>query len=192
MNKFKEFLETAPDFSSLSPDDVDHLEHIMRVSKHPDGYEFFKEGTAGHTVNLIVEGEVSATHRKGSQRGSIEIKRLRAGEMFGLLSAITDIKHEASCQAVGPVIIASLPNQAFKLLFGSNSTLGLHFQQLVTAQLAKDYSSLVDLLRRALFADNEEEIQAVFKHFTGEKYNGAERRASGAERRAGGSTQPVH
>jgi CRP/FNR family transcriptional regulator len=158
---FKEFLETAPVFSGLTQHDIDDLEHMMRINKYPDGHDFFKEGTTGHHVHLIVEGEVSVTHKKGTQRGSLEIKHLEAGEMFGLLSAITNIKHEASCHAIGPVTIASIPNQAFKLLFDSNSTLGLHFLHLITAQLAKDYSSLVSLLRRALFAENEEEIKGT-------------------------------
>jgi CRP-like cAMP-binding protein len=182
---FKEFLETAPEFSGLTPHDIDDFEHIMSVSEHPDEYEFFKEGTAGRDVLLIVKGEVSVTHNKGTERGSLEIKRLKAGEMFGMLSAVTGIKHEASCQAIGPVTIASMPRQAFTLLFGSNSTLGLHFQQLVTAQLAKDYSSLVSLLRRALFAENEEEIQAAFEQYSEAGYNGP-------EKRSGDRRDPIH
>lgn len=185
MMNFRAFLETAPEFSGLTSQDIEDLEHIMRVSEHPDGYEFFTEGTSGHNVHLIVEGEVSVTHRKGSERGNLEVKRHKAGEMFGLISAITDQKHEASCKAFGPVTIASMPMPVFKLLFGSNSTLALHFQELVTVQLAKDYSSLVNLLRKALFAESEEEIQSTFEQYGEHIYSGPEKRSN--ERR-----RPIH
>jgi CRP-like cAMP-binding protein len=162
---FKTFLETAPEFSSLSARDIDDFEHIMRVNTYPDGHEFFKEGTGGHDVYLIIDGEVSVTHKKGIERGSFEIGLLKAGEMFGLLSAITDLKHEATCYAAGPVVAASMPNQAFKLLFGSNSALGLHFQSYITSQLARDYSSLINLLRTALSAKNDEESRIIFSSY---------------------------
>ena len=165
--KFKEFLETAPEFSSLSARDIDDFEHIMRVNTYPDGYEFFKEGTNGHDVYLIIDGEISITHNKGIERGTFEIRRLKNGEMFGLLSAITDVKHEASCHAVGQVLVASMPRQAFKLLFGSNSALGLHFQSYITSQLARDYSSLINLLRTALSAKNDEESRTLFSNYSG-------------------------
>ena len=174
--KFREFLETAPEFSNLTPQDIDDLEHIMRVSKHPDGYEFFKEGTTGHNIYLVVEGLVSVTHKKESQRGSLEIKRHQAGEMFGLISGITDQKHQASCHCIGNVTVASIPKPVFKVLFDSNSALALHFQELVTTQLAKDYSSLANLIRHALLAENEEEIQAMFEQLSGSTYKGPEKR----------------
>jgi CRP-like cAMP-binding protein len=162
---FKQFLETAPEFSSLSARDIDDFEHIMRVNTYSDGYEFFKEGTTGHDVYLIIDGEVSTTHKKGIERGTFEIRRLKRGEMFGLLSAITDVKHEATCYAAGPVVAASMPRQAFKLLFGSNSDLGLHFQSYITSQLARDYYSLINLLRTALSAKNDEESRTVFSNY---------------------------
>ena len=183
---FKEFLETAPEFSGLTPHDIEDFEHIMRVCEYPDEHAFFKEGITGYDIHLIIKGEVSVNHKKGSERGSIEIKRLKAGEMFGLLSAITDIKHEASCRAVGPVTVASMPVQAFKLLYSTNSTLGLHFQQFVTTQLAKDYSSLVSLLRRALFAENEEEIEAAFSQDSEATYRGK------TDNRVGERRHPIH
>lgn len=183
---FKKFLETAPEFSGLTPHDIEDFEHIMRVSEYPDGYAFFKEGKAGHDIHLIIKGEVSVNHKKVGERGSLEVKRLKAGEMFGLLSAITDIKHEASCEAVGPVTVATMPVQAFRLLYSTNSTLGLHFQQFVTTQLAKDYSSLISLLRSALFAENEEEIEAAFSHDSDATYRGK------TDKRVGERRQPIH
>ena len=159
---FRKFLETAPEFSNLTPKDIEDFEHIMRVNEYPDEYEFFKQGSTSHDVYLILSGEVSVKHNKEIERGSVEVKRLKPGEMFGLLSAITDTKHEATCQAVGPVTLASMPRQAFQLLYNSNSPLALHFQQYVTFQLAKDYSALIGLLRNVLFAKNEDEILTAF------------------------------
>jgi signal-transduction protein with cAMP-binding, CBS, and nucleotidyltransferase domain len=183
--KFRDFLETAPEFSRLTPHDINDFEHIMHVATYPDDYKFFNEGSARHKVYLIIEGEVSVTHHKPTERGSIKLKRLAAGEMFGLLSAITDIKHEASCHAVGQVTVASMPLHAFKLLYSSDTPLALHFQQLITTQLARDYHSLIDLVRGVLFAKNESEILSALSQHNNTAYTGPEKRIG--ERR-----QPMH
>ena len=73
----------------------------------------------------------------------------------------------------------------FKILYGSNSSLALHFQELVTVQLAKDYSSLANLIRHALYAENEEEVQEMLEQFTAPSYKGD-------EKRAGDRRQSVH
>lgn len=173
---FREFLQTAPEFSGLTPHDINDFEHIMQVATYPDDYKFFTEGTARHKIYLIIDGEVTVTHDKTTERGSIELKRLKAGEMFGLLSAITGVKHEASCRAVGQVTVASMPLQAFNLLYTSDTPLALHFQQFITTQLARDYYSLIGLIRSVLFAQSEEEIDSALSQSRNTIFKGPEKR----------------
>lgn len=174
--KFQELLNTAPAFSGMSSKDIDDLERIMIIKSFPDGHEFFKEGAGGTDIHLIVEGQVGVTHHRGRQRGDIQMKLLKASEMFGLIAAVTDVKHEASCRAVGRATVATIPRTAFKLLFEANSTLGLHFLQYIVAQLANDYKSLNDLLRKAIFSNSEEEAMAVLAPVVN-TYIGADRRS---------------
>jgi len=169
---FNNFLETAPEFSNLTEQDIENFQRIMCVREYPAGHEFCKEGTGGHEAHLIINGEISVTHKRGVERGSLEINRLKPGNMFGIVAIMTDKKHEASYRAVGPVTVATMPGSSFKLLYESNSKLGLHFQQFVVTQLAKDYQSMIDLLRRVLFANSKEEALSAFNPM-----NPADRRA---------------
>ena len=174
--KFRELLNTAPEFSGISSKDIDDLERIMSVKNYPDNYEFFKEGTGGSDIHLLVEGQVGVTHHRGNQRGDIQMKLLKPCEMFGLIAAIANVKHEASCRAKGSVTVATIPRNAFNLLINTNSTLGLRFLKLSVAQLANDYKSLNDLLRKAMFASNEDEAMAVLSPVFS-TYTGLERRS---------------
>ena len=174
--KFQDLLNTAPEFSGMTSKDIDDLERIMSIESYPDNHEFFKEGKGGTDVHLLVEGQVGVTHHRGKHRGDIQMKLLKPCEMFGLIAAVTDVKHEASCRAIGPVTVAKMPRTAFKLLFNANSTLGLHFLQLTVTQLANDYKSLNNLLRKAIFSNSEEEAMAVLAPVVN-NYIGADRRS---------------
>lgn len=174
--KFQDLLNTAPEFSGMSAKDIDDLERIMIVKSYPDRHEFFKEGAGGTDIHLLVEGQVGVTHHRGRQRGDIQIKILKPCEMFGLLAAVADIKHEASCRAIGPVTVATIPRTAFKLLINADTTLGLNFLQLTVSQLANDYKSLNDLLRKAIFSNSEEDAMAVLAPVI-DNYIGVDRRS---------------
>ena len=81
---FTEFLETVPEFADFSRSDLDTLEHIMVVRDYPDGHVFIREGKSPHDLYLIIDGQIAVTHSHGVERGSVELKRMRAGEVFGL------------------------------------------------------------------------------------------------------------
>ena len=177
---FNDFLETAPEFSNLTEQDIEDFQRIMCVREYPDGHEFCKEGTEGHEAHLIIKGGVSVTHKRGVERGSLEINHLKPGSMFGITAIMTNKKHEASYRATGPVTVATMPGSSFKLLYESNSKLGLHFQQFVVTQLAKDYRSMIDLLRRVLFADSKEEALSAFTPINPEDRRAAQDRRQSA------------
>ena len=158
---FKKLLEIAPEFSSLTNQDIEDFERIMCVHEYPAGHEFFKEGNVGNEVHIIINGEVSRTHVKGDKRGSLETIHLRQGDIFGIIAVISEKKHGASYIAVGPVTVATMPSSSFKLLHENNSKLGFHFQQYVVAQLAKDYRALIDSLRRSSPVENGTEETPV-------------------------------
>lgn len=173
---FHKFLQTIPDFSDLTNEQLTLLEQSMAVSTHPDNYEFFKENSKGDNVFLIIEGQVAVTHNRGKKCGFLEIKRLYPGEWFGIVSVIDNGIHEATCKAVGEVKVASLPAIAFKLLYESNAPLAHQIQYAINKQVLTDYRVLVKLIRTVLF---ELEDGKDFQHIlnkTLSQYNGPERR----------------
>lgn len=174
---FHDFLQTVPELAGLTHEETAVLERSMVVKDYPDDFEFFRENQPGKAIYLIVKGEVAVTHEKEGERGLLEIKRLCSGEWFGLISLIADIKHDATCKAAGPVQAASLPRQAFKLLYAANAPIALHFQRIVARQITRDYRAMAELLRQVVFAENKDEAQAIFNKLISQ-YTGPDRRRS--------------
>lgn len=154
-----EFLSTTPDFEVLTDDDLAVLEKAMVIKNHDDGHVFFSQGSRGENIYLILEGEVSVKRHIDKQMAALKLKQMHKGELFGLYSLITGRRHEATCEAVGPVKTASLPRSAFKLLYDAHSPLTHHFQDIVARQLMQDYRSLVGLLRNIIFSSDADEAR---------------------------------
>lgn len=154
-----EFLRSIPDFDGLTDDDLTVLEKAMVIKSHDDGHVFFSQGSRGDNVYLILEGKVSIKRHINKQIADLKLKQMHMGELFGLYSLITGRRHQATCEAVGPVTTASLPGSAFRLLYDAHSPLTHHFQDIVTRQLVQDYRSLVDLLRNIIFSNDADEAR---------------------------------
>lgn len=175
---FHKFLQTIPDFKDIPNSQLAILERSMLVSTYRDGHMFTKEGGRGDKIFLLVDGHVSVTHNKGSQCGFLEIKKLYPGEWFGLISILGNGHHEATCTAIGDVTVAELPSNAFILLYESNAPLAHQIQRSISRQVANDYRSLVNILRKIIFSlDSGEDYQEILGNILN-SYSGPERRSS--------------
>ena len=154
--QFTEFLETVPEFSEFNRHDLEILEKILVVRDYPDGHEFIHEGKSADGMYLVVEGEVAVSHCREEKQGLMELNRMRPGELFGLVALIDHGRRVASCRAMGPTRIASLPRSAFELLYSANSPLAEHFLKIVARQLMRDYRSLTQVLRRSIFETGQQ------------------------------------
>lgn len=177
--KLGEFLRTIPEFSAFTDDDLAVLEQALDVRDYEDGHEFFTQGSKGTDLYLIVEGEVAVYRHMKRQLSNLELKRMQAGGLFGLNSLITGRKHEATCEAVGPVKVASLPRSAFMLLYDRDSPLTHHFQEIVARQVMLDYRSLVERLRKIIFSRDENEVRRYIEKMTGHYLGANERQDPG-------------
>ena len=103
----------------------------MTVDQYADGYEFIGEARRGESMFLIVEGTVIASHRRSTIRGMDIIERLGPGDLFGLVALIDSRPNWATYRALGPVTAASLPVNAFDLLFTADAPIAHQFQYLI-------------------------------------------------------------
>lgn len=126
-----EFLLSIPAFCMLGDDELEMLERIMRVDEYSNGHSF----KSANNIYLVMEGEVSVTHRDTS--GNLQHDHVQRGDFFGLYSLIDNSKKSAACTAAGTVRAASLPRTAFELLFRASLPLSLHFQNIVANQIAR-------------------------------------------------------
>lgn len=137
-----EFLQTVPTFSGFTQAELDVLDRALRVDQVPAGHVFLKEGQKGHSLYILMEGEVHVSRKHKAGRGLDDLGVLKPGEVFGLQSLIDNHPRYSTCRAVTPVTTASLPKTAFNLLYNSHLSLAEHFQYIVARQLVRELRRL--------------------------------------------------
>lgn len=145
----KNFLRSLPGFQFLSDADVEHVAAAMRVDDYPDQHVFIYQDRLNHELFLLLDGKVNVTHYGNTGR-YYTLKTLKGGEFFGLPSLSEGKPAVTSCVASGPVRVASLPFNAYLLLYQPDSEIGCRFQFVIATQLARDLHDRHDTLRQLL------------------------------------------
>jgi CRP/FNR family cyclic AMP-dependent transcriptional regulator len=135
---FKQFLQNLPAFHAYLSVHLDTLAQAMRVEDYPKGHEFTGQGRQGEAMYLLIDGNVSITEHDDIADLVHDVKELHNGELFGLLSLIDNMPAAATCTALSPVKVASLPRAEFTKLFQSAPPIGYPLQYMVAVQLARD------------------------------------------------------
>jgi CRP-like cAMP-binding protein len=134
----KSFLKCQSFFKNLTEPDLDALARAIYVEDRPAGHLLVQEGKLGKDLYILVEGEVKVTRYNPLNGESEELKVLKPGEMFGLLSLADRLPAAASCVAHGPVKVGILTRTGYNLLSKSAAPIALGFQFAVAEQLASD------------------------------------------------------
>lgn len=145
----RNFLHTLPGCQSMSDEDLDHLSAAMRVEEYPDKHVFIYQDQLAKELYLLLEGKVGVCHYGQSGRYHT-IRTLEPGDFFGMLSLSDGKPSVASCGAIGPVKVASLPFSAYLLLYQPGSAIGCSFQYVIAAQLARQLRDRHNMLRNLL------------------------------------------
>jgi CRP-like cAMP-binding protein len=146
------FLTNLPSFSGFSPKEIDTLEGVLKVASYPEGHVFTRQGEPGDAMHVLLEGGVRVTQQDEIAGMTQEVKELHAGELFGLLSLISQMPAAATCTASSAAKAASLTREDFDRLMQIAPQLAHHLYYMVAVQLARDLQtrnrSMRELLRR--------------------------------------------
>ncbi len=145
----RNYLRNLPSFRYMSDADVDHMAAAMRVDDYPDQHVFIYQDRLNKGLYLLIEGKVQVCHYGNGGR-YYPLKTLQPGEFFGLPSLSLGKPAVTSCQANGPVKVASLPFSAYMLLYQPDSDIGCRFQHVIASQLARDLHDRHNALRKLL------------------------------------------
>lgn len=140
-----EVLRRNRHLASLSGHDLDALSRGFVSAKFSDSHTLFSQGDRADAVYLILEGEVVAT-RKERLRENV-ISRAHAGDLFGLIGVLRHLPRSASCKTAGPTEIATLSQEAVRMLLGHSAPIAYAFQRALSAQLARDLRTQDQRLR---------------------------------------------
>jgi thiamine pyrophosphate-dependent acetolactate synthase large subunit-like protein len=95
------------------------------------GTVVFREGDAGTEVFLVHSGEFSV------ERGGREIARLKAGQAFGEMAAISDAPRSATITATSDAVVSVLRAKDFRALLAAQPAMGLELARTFAERLAK-------------------------------------------------------
>lgn len=146
----KIFLKNLPAFEEFAPTQLDVLASCLTVDTHEDGHVFIRQGQQGEALYLLMQGAVTVTRRDADNGEDAVVRELRGGELFGVLSLVSDMPASATCTGHGTTKTAALTREAFDRLFHEASPIGHHLQFMVAGQLARDLRETNRTLRAAL------------------------------------------
>ncbi len=146
----KSFLRFQSNFKHLTASDLDALAQAFYVEERPSGHLLIQEGKLGKELYILVEGTVVIVRYNFLNGESEELKTMKPGEMFGLLSLADRQPAVASCVAQGPVKVGILPRTSYNVLTKSAAPIALGFQMAIAEQLASDIQDRNNTLRGLL------------------------------------------
>jgi len=146
----KSFLKCHSMFKHLAEPDLDALARAICIEEFPPEHVLVLEGKLGKELYVLVEGEIKVRRYDPLSGELKELRSLKPGEMFGLLSLVDHLPASASCVAHGPVKVGILPRTSYNLLSKSAAPIALGFQLAVAGQLASDLRHRNDALRGLL------------------------------------------
>lgn len=100
-----------PLFKTLEPDDLQRLVDATRPVTYEPGTDIVEVGDPGHSLYIILEGEVQVLYPSRSQ--DFELARLSTGEFFGEMALLNDKPRSATVRAMGPVKALALDKEEF-------------------------------------------------------------------------------
>ena len=152
-------LRSVPLFDALDDDQLGALAGVFEFQKHPDGFVFGKTGRQGRreqdTLYVILEGEVSVSTKPGTEKQVAVQRRMRAGEMFGLISFLKGGPRTATTKAAGPVHVAALTFDRYEQIVRKDPKLNSAFLFAVAGQLARDVRACNQRLVKAVGMSGE-------------------------------------
>ena len=145
-----EFLRTVPTFSEFTQAELEVLERALRVDHFPADHTLLKEGQKGTDMYILMEGEIRISRKRESGRGIDDLGTLLPGDVVGLHSLIDNHPRYSTCRTITPVTTASLPKNAFSMLYNSHLSLTEHFHYIVARQLVRELRRLDEAVVHAI------------------------------------------
>lgn len=146
----KIFLKNLPAFEEFSPAHLEAFAGQLQVGEFEDGHVFIRQGEQGQALYMLLQGSVRITRHAPEGEAEHEVRELNDGELFGILSLVSEMPAQATCIAKGRVKAAYLTREAFLQLFHQASPIGHHLQYMVAVQMARDIQEQNRRYRAAL------------------------------------------
>ena len=110
--KYDNFLQTVAILQSMDPYERSKLGDAVREERFSEGEYIIKQGTAGETFYMLVEGTAIALKR-GADGNETQVMQYESGKYFGERALLTNELRAASIMASSDVQVLSLDRATF-------------------------------------------------------------------------------
>lgn len=105
------FLERNAFFRSCQPEELTQIATHMHTRQYPPGTPIVKIGDPGDSMFLVSEGLLEASLPNGSEKHSLVVGKLLAGDYFGEMSLLTDEPRAATVTSVTETVLYQIRRQ---------------------------------------------------------------------------------
>lgn len=135
MHHLIEYLKKNRLFEGFDEDELSHIaEHFLRTT-YKKGETVFKEGDAGQSMFLLIEGEAGII--KNLSGGQRELAKIKAGDYFGEMSLLSGQYRTATVCAYTDLICHTISQHDFMALVEKNHRLSLNVIKTLNDRLTK-------------------------------------------------------
>lgn len=117
-DKYESFLKSVPLLSSMDHYERSKLADAIKEEKFEAEDFIIRQGEAGNTFYIIVEGQALATKTSPDHHESTKLKEYGPGDYFGELALLKNEPRAANVIAKTKLRVASLDRNSFKRLLG--------------------------------------------------------------------------
>ena len=123
-------------FESLSVGELAAIASVVEEIDYPVDEIIIKEGSAGDTLFLMIEGEVSVIKDLG-EINEVEIDRMTDGEYFGEMALFEDTVRSVSIRTEKPSCFMVLHKQEFKEIIREYPQIALEICKVLSGRIRK-------------------------------------------------------
>lgn len=144
----RDLLLRVPLFGKLDEADLDRLVAVTRTGSYEAGEDIVEVGDPGHSLFLILEGEVRVLYPARST--DFELARLGVGDFFGEMALLNDKPRSATVRAVGPVKVAALAKDDFRSILLESPGVALELLEALSVRIRNADEHLSGLSDKAV------------------------------------------
>ncbi len=159
--------------SDLGPEGMQTLEQASQKLTFDAGETVFRPAAEPKSVYLLMEGAVRI-YRLSDKGAEATLGYVKPGEVFGELTAVTDLARESYAEAAASSIVWRLPIDLFREMLGAKPGLAQHVSQ----QLGTRLKSIERRVEGLVFHDARNRLASILHeladHFGIQKESGVE------------------
>ncbi len=113
-------------FKEMSPDELERIGAIAKLSSYAQGDEIFNQGDAAHSLYVIKYGSVRI-RQKSKDGDGVDVAHLATGSHFGEMAFVDGEKRSATVFAIEKTEIISLDFGQLRETLDANPTVAVKF-----------------------------------------------------------------